>query len=706
MSKRAELAKFYEDLGQEILNKAAMDETEDFQENIFTQIYMDYLTEAAEVEDGNLSYHESRGIKINGYSLPEDESSLVLFVSIYKNSPSLYSVPPSDVATMLNRLKQFFIKSLSGYHGQLEEAYSAFDIAQTIYEGKDRFNVVKLVLLTNGTVRDVDLDPEEEGEVTFIKSVWDIERIYRVSTSGNAREKIEINLKELTGKNLECIRVDVPNVPRKRKDGVDYHSGGYTSYFTVIPGDVLYKIYQEYDARLLEKNVRAFLQARGGVNKGIKATIQNIPEMFLAYNNGISATAESVDVEAFSGTYCVITGLKDFQIVNGGQTTASIFNACIKDKTPLRHIFVQAKITVLNDTSRMDEVVPLISKCANTQNKVQMADFSANDPFHQAVEELSRTVWAPAKTGGQRQTKWFYERSRGQYADIRSREKNTKYFDSIYPKNQYFDKIALARYENLWDQRPHIASKGGQANFRDFMLRLKERVKFVPDQGYYENLIAKAILYRETKQLIKSAGVPTYWSNIADYTVAFLSYKTAQRIDLKSIWKAQDLPGALELEIKRVAHFIYDYLVKSSVDKNTTQWCKQEACWKGLLAKPYEISDQLSQLLVKIGNKVQSATAQNIHSATDSERGLIEQIMRVDRNIWLSISSWGKETKALQPFQNGIAYTLGRYAGWKKEPSYKQAKQGVRILLTAREKGFVNDSLVDEVLSKFSSELD
>lgn len=262
MAKPEELSKFYTDLEQEIINKAALDETEDFRENIFTQIYIDYLCEAAEIEDGNVCFHEGRGVKVNGYSISEDESNITLFVSIYKNNPSIYSVPPSDAVAMINRAKQFYLKSLKKYQTDIEEAYAAFDLARSIYESKNRITEVKIILLTNGTIRSTQLATEELEGVTFIPSIWDLERIYRVSTSGAAREKIEFSLQELTGKTLDAIRITVPEETKTTKNGDVITSGGYTSYFTVFPGDVLYKIYEQYDARLLEKNVRAFLQAR------------------------------------------------------------------------------------------------------------------------------------------------------------------------------------------------------------------------------------------------------------------------------------------------------------------------------------------------------------------------------------------------------------------------------------------------------------
>ena len=703
MAKPEELSKFYTDLEQEIINKAALDETEDFRENIFTQIYIDYLCEAAEIEDGNVCFHEGRGVKVNGYSISEDESNITLFVSIYKNNPSIYSVPPSDAVAMINRAKQFYLKSLKKYQTDIEEAYAGFDLARSIYESKNRITEVKIILLTNGTIRSTQLATEELEGVTFIPSIWDLERIYRESTCGAEREKIEFSLQELTGKTLDAIRITVPEETKTTKNGDVITSGGYTSYFTVFPGDVLYKIYEQYDARLLEKNVRAFLQARGGVNKGIKSTILENPEMFLAYNNGISATAEQITVSNEHGNTCTITGLKDFQIVNGGQTTASIYNACIKDKRPLEKIFVQAKITVLSDQTQMEQVVPQISACANTQNKVQLADFSANDEFHQAIESLSRTVWAPAKTGGEQQTKWFYERARGQYADTRSREKNVKYFDSIYPKAQYFDKLELARYENVWEQLPYVTSKGGQASFRDFTIRLKRRGKFVPDQNYYQDLIAKAILYRRVRQIVKSQRFQGFWANIADYTVAYISFKTAQRIDLKKIWRTQTTTEAFDNMAAAVANAVYNYLTETCSGINTTQWCKKEQCWNAIKADIHvPIEKGLVSELLPVG---QNNTA-GIDALNDPEKVLIEDIHGVSADIWFAIASWGKETANLRGYQCGIAGTLGRYVGWSKMPSIKQAKQGIKILNTAYAKGFIVESKIKELVEKNSAFLD
>lgn len=698
MDRIKELSTFYKELSQEIYNKSILDETEDFRENTFTQIFIDYLCEAAEIESGDICFYESRGIKINAYSIPEDETTLVLIASIFKNKGELFSIPPTEVLTMFNRLKQFYDKSTNAFHLNLEEAYAAFDIAKYIYDTKDKISTVKLIVFTNGTVKSTSLPIEEENGVTFVKAIWDLERLYRVTTSGNKRDEIEIDLKKLVGEGIKCIKTVIPEVVEKKDSNKEIVSGGYISYLTVLSGQLLFKIYEAYNARLLEKNVRAFLQARGGVNKGIKKTIQMNPEMFLAYNNGISATAESVVVENETDNYCEIIKLNNFQIVNGGQTTASIFNTCLKDNTPLDRIFVQAKITVVNDLERMDLIVPEISLYANTQNKVQMADFSANDEFHQSIEALSRTVWAPASTGGEQQTKWFYERARGQYADTRSREKNTKYFDSIYPKKQYFDKIQLARYENVWDQLPYITSRGGQASFRDFTIRLKGRGRFIPNQEYYCSLIAKAILYKKIREIVKEQDFLGYWVNITDYTVAYISYKTGQRIDLQKIWKEQNISENIKKYASLVANQVYNFLLKSSAGKNTQQWCKQEECWKEMKKLNIDFDEEVTSDLIDVSNKTTTAITQNMMVASDEEKKIINAIKEIDSGLWYAVAKWGKETGNLATFQIGIANTLGRYYGWKKDPSRKQAMQGIKILRIAFEKGFINEPIVKDIM--------
>src|SRR5690606_35207677 len=128
----------------------------------------------------------------------------------------------------------------------------------------------------------------------------------------------------------------------------------YECYLGIVPGNLLSALYKNYGTRLLESNVRAFLQQTGKVNKGIRDTIKDNPHMFLPYNNGLATTAQEVKTRIDEKGQLLITGVKDFQIVNGGQTTASIFHTEKKFKADLSEVFVQMKLTVIKDEVKKD----------------------------------------------------------------------------------------------------------------------------------------------------------------------------------------------------------------------------------------------------------------------------------------------------------------------------------------------------------------
>jgi hypothetical protein len=102
------------------------------------------------------------------------------------------------------------------------------------------------------------------------------------------------------------------------------------------------------------------LQLKGAVNRGIRETLIHLPERFLAYNNGISATASKVELRDLGGV-SGIRRIHDFQIVNGGQTTASIHSSLMKKESDLTKVFVQMKLTVV-EPQHLQEVVPEISR--------------------------------------------------------------------------------------------------------------------------------------------------------------------------------------------------------------------------------------------------------------------------------------------------------------------------------------------------------
>lgn len=676
MANDKSLNQFYSDFMEEV-ELAAYAETGGWTKDDFlTSMMLEYLEDAGEVIDPIMCPFRSYGLQLNAYAIAEDNSSLDIFVSLLADSDTPKTVSQAEVDAAIKRAIQLYQKAINDLYASFEKDNDAYEFAITVNRGKENIKTVRICALTNGIVKPIPLKNLTVGnaEISFV--LWDIDRLYRCVTSGKMRETIEIDFEEKYSLTIPCIENST--------------SSKYSVYLAIISGELLAALYDEHRDRLLEKNVRSFLQVKGAVNKGIRDTLRDEPDMFLAYNNGISVTAESVEIVRDDNGKPSIKKIRDMQIVNGGQTTASIFNASKDKKNPadLSKVFVQMKVSVITSPDDMDEIVPRISAFANTQNKVQVADFSANDPFHRRVEELSRTIWAPAQ-GGMKPINWFYERARGQYADMLSRESTAlrkKQFKETHP---VFTKTDLAKYENTWDQLPFQVSEGAQKNFRRFTIRLNERKGLLPDEKFYQRLVAKAILFRRTEKLVQQQQFGGYRANIVTYTLAFLSFKTAQRIDLDRIWKEQGLTAALEQEIVAVSILVHKLITNPPNGANIGEWCKKEKCWETVKNIDYSLSTVFEAELVTVGYTTEKTTAtSSIDSLTEDEQLMIDQAAAVSAETWFALSKWAKETGNFQPWLRSMLFSVGSVVSRGKKPSIKQSKHALKALSDAQKKGF------------------
>lgn len=677
MAKNQTLDDFYKSFREEILCASDTETSGWTTDDFLTAVMLEYLEEAGEVTDPVICPFRDRGLQMNAYAFSEDFESVDIFVSIYSDTEMPRSVSQTDIDSAIKRAIQLYHRAVNDLYTSFQRDNDTYEFAISVFQNKSNIKNVRICALTNGLVKPIALKniTISSAEVSF--TLWDIDRLYRCVTSGKMRETIEIDFEEKFQTTIPCIE--------------NCTSNKYSVYLAIINGELLAALYNEFRDRLLEKNVRSFLQVKGGVNKGIRDTLRDEPDMFLAYNNGISVTAESVEIVRDENGKPSIKRIRDMQIVNGGQTTASIFNAWNDKKlgVDLSKVFVQMKLSVIGSAEDMDVIVPRISTFANTQNKIQVADFSANDPFHRRIEELSRTIWAPAQ-GGMKPQNWFYERARGQYADMLTRESTPKRKKEYKETHPLFTKTDLAKYENTWDQLPYQVSEGAQKNFHKFMLRLKERKGFVPDEAYYRNLISKAILFRRTEKLVQQQQYGGYRANIVTYTLAFLSHKTAQRIDLEHIWKEQGLTPALEAEIVGVSRFVQKLIVNPPGGANVSEWCKKEKCWSLIRDYSYDLSSVLESELVSVArpSTVTAPAPVSIDSLTEEERALIDEVAAISAETWFALSRWAKETKNFQPWQRSLLFSVGSLIGRGQKPSIKQATHAIKAYKAAFDKGF------------------
>jgi len=607
MTSNTTFEEFAESFHQDVKAQSQDVETEYFEEEQFTELMLLFLADISEIDDFEICSHQARGIKVNAYNFSNETNSregifLDLFVSSYTGEFPPLSISKTEIQTQFKRLQTFFNNAVTHNYLNLEESSPAFDLSDKIYQLRENILRVRLFVLTDGIANIGVMENETQGSVIISYHIWDMPRLYRLYISGNRPEPIEIDFKNKFGQSIPCLPMPVDN-------------SHYTTYLAILPGKMLSDMYSEYGPKLLERNVRAFLQMKGKVNKGIRDTIKTEPHMFLAYNNGISATAEHIKFETLENGVPGIISIHDFQIVNGGQTTAGIHYTSVKEKCDISSVFVQVKLTVLKNQTDIEKIVPKISEYANSQNKINAADFTSNDPFHIELEKLSRRIWAPTRGGSQQETHWYYERARGQYQEDKIREKTPKQkrlFADRNPTSQRFAKTDLAKFENSWDQLPHIVSLGAEKNFHEYVQRHEDEIS-KPDQSYFTLLVAKAILFKRTDKIVQSQKFGGYKANIVAYTIALLSKMTDKRINLQRIWKDQNISPALEDYITILTKEIQKIIINPPGGKNVTEWCKKKECWDQIQKLKIEIPELLkSELLaekaisVNSNNNVQS----------------------------------------------------------------------------------------------------
>jgi hypothetical protein len=677
---------FFHDFRQELL--AGQEANNTFQLTEFMETVADELVETGFADGYEFCHYAAqRGMRVDGYWF-NDDGVLDLFVADFIQREEPESLTQTDVTAILKRTVNFFSASRDKeLYRDLENTTPEYGLARQIADRKGSISRVNVFLISERVLsrRVETLEQDNISGVPFNYHIWDMSRLQRQRESRGHKEILEIDFLELFGSGIPCLPAHV---------GTTF----YGSYLVVIPGKILSALYEKYGARLLEQNVRCFLQARSKVNKGIRTTIIKEPDMFFAYNNGITATASTVETE-IGGEGLLITRVRDLQIVNGGQTTASLFHTNRKDKASLESIFVQMKLAVINEED-IETVVPRISEYANTQNKVNAADFFSNHPFHIRMEEISRRLWAPAKEGAQRETKWFYERARGQYLDAQSKltkaEKNK--FKAENPKPQMFTKTDLAKFENVWDDHPRWVNLGAQKNFARYATRIGREWEKSPDRFndyYYRKVVARAIIFRATEKLVSQQPWyhGGYRANIVAYAISAISElcrRHNKTVDFTEIWEKQSPPSELINALSISAKFVNDDIVTPPEGiSNISEWCKKEGCWSRILLK----IDRLEEMLTKsfLNNLISldqqkdeeknASKVQKIDNGIDAQR----RVLNFPAEKWVAIRKGLNQKKLLSPKEDGILGVACRIP--ERIPTDKQSMILIDILQRAGEEG-------------------
>lgn len=724
---------------------------------VLTEMMVEYIQNVGDVNEVNYCcYNSGSGAAIDawGYSGDEDMISVDLFLTVLIDPEKNSRLPKSEVERHFKWMQKFFESSQTGAMlNKIEDKRSdLYQIAQLINEA-EKVDRVRMFLMTNAIVpSNLELDERETDDGTILEyHIWDVKRVKKHDDILRGKEAVVVDFEENGFSPLPCIKM--PDISQK-----------VNCYLAIIPGETLSRIYNQYHQHILEQNVRTFLQFKGSTNKGIRDTLIGHkptasqkakgdkmrpaePDMFFSYNNGISTTATDIIIRETE--QCpVIVKITDWQIVNGGQTTASISAVMkMKDTDPemIKQVFVAMKVSVIKKKEDKEDLVPRISQFANTQSTVKKSDFGINEPFLQELEQQSRLVWVK-NAQNKEISKWFFERTRGQYMDKAKHTANAReekeYYEE-YPKNQMFDKSALAKCMMSWEQEPHVVCKGGELCYSAFFKKVVQSKTSINEE-VYKKIVAQLILFRTIDAYYGKNGINLvgYKANMIAFTMAVLSSITNKAIDMLSIWNEQcvitpsiynDLDGdmptlyakiltgtdvitykvkvahttaagkkANKWEVKRVPDtdiekikntvlykvmllvaelkpYIWDHLMDVDEGTNIAVYTKKINSWTSLCAK--HIGKYIEVPDDILTSKVEPEMTPAMIRTT-------EEANSYDYETWHDINIWGKSTGLISPRDAAFMGSIYCWCKKGKELTYKQARYAMNVMAKARAAGW------------------
>ena len=655
-------------------------------------------------------------MRIDGYSKDEADGSCCIFITDYRGTDDNESVRAEDINAAFRKMRLFVEEATRReLYLEMKGSSQAVDFARDLYYDSETITKYRFYFLTDAynRQRSKTIKDDTLGDKTVELNVWDINRLYDLVCSATQKEAVEIKLSDFGTAGIACVKAvdykdviaDIEVIPKLEDGSTDLDEKPanivtYSSYLAVIPGKILNDLYLEYGAKLLEGNVRSFLSVRGKVNKSIQNTIKNYPEMFFAYNNGIAATATELDIEMTSEGP-IITRIKDLQIVNGGQTTASIANTLLtakkSEKIDISQLYVPMKISVL-EHSMAERIIPKISEYSNSQNKVDASDFFSNHPFHIRMEVYSRKTAIPAVHGNQFQQYWFYERTRGQYNQGKmkfgARSSQLKQYSNRYPEKQVITMLDLARYMEIYECAPDIVSKGKQKTLQIFAERIKKDwqksdVQF--NAFYYKRVVAIAIMYRRTDEIIKQTDwykeKKSYKANVIAYTLSLIFnyirvHEKGYELDFNRIWNMQNIYPELEDQIRVLSKEVYDFITGPRDTENVTEWCKKEACWMRAKSQVWTVNDPFIYSLVPQSEMKQEAKEEASVRKLENEVDALKEILARGSEYWKKVLQWGKAKRLLTTKEASILQMTVNMNVTGRIPTEKQAK----VVMQARQR--------------------
>ena len=251
----------------------------------FTRRALDDLEQAGVTENTFAAYHRARGIEVSGYGSNESLGTLDVFITYFRQSPQSHEDGKAEVDTLFRRVLDFVQRCRDGLRQQIDESDDVYDMCLGVEKKLPEAPGSGLFLLTNSDRDSHARRPRRTlGDLPVSYEIWDLTRFHRMATSGTLSEPIVVEFSDP----LPCLATPATGPGLLRLPG---DPAGHRACPPVRP--------VRHSAAGTERPVVPPDQGRGQPRHPRHAAHR--PERFLAYNNGITATASHVEFTALPG---------------------------------------------------------------------------------------------------------------------------------------------------------------------------------------------------------------------------------------------------------------------------------------------------------------------------------------------------------------------------------------------------------------------
>ena len=528
---------------------------------------------------------EELNANLDAFYYDEDSQVYNLYLAIYNDQNDDNSfLTKEQLQGYYDKIINFLKKTISGKYVDFDDSSFTYEIANEIHGLLKQIEIVVNIVSNYNIPQNYKKDDIEDidGQSVSFRT-YDLEDL-----KNKFKQLTNVNSTLDCNENFHC-ELNALNL---------ISSVDFDVYLLGMKGTWLAELYKQDSVRLLEPNVRSYLKRTSKVNAGILSTVKNNPEQFVSFNNGISAVATNLTLSKTPNhnQLVKIQKIDNFQIVNGGQTTATLYE-CLKDKLSdnLNDVIVPVKLTVVKNIGNADSFIRDISVYSNTQTAIKKSDPPSNLSYYIQIKQLSQQCLS---INGNVGYLCYFERTNGEYDTEFKRNNGSKKFSNTNPKNKKFDKIDLARAINCWEQVPYITCQGREKNFSYFNDVVKNQISS-PTEQYFKNAYATVIIYRKLDKLAKKMGL-SYKSNVVAHALGLMSYIYDKEIDLNDVWERKELSPALNEIAPKLLTAVHAVIINPPAEcPEARMWARKEQCWN--LVKRISIDSPI----VKTGKKIE-----------------------------------------------------------------------------------------------------